>query len=71
MTYFLSDNVYKALKWTGLVACPVIATFYGVCAPLWGWPMPDAVVTTINAAGVAIGGLIGYSEITARESVDD
>lgn len=66
MNYFLPDEVYNVLKWVGLVVCPVLATFYGVCAPLWGWPMPEAVVTTINAVGVAIGGLIGISAASAK-----
>ena len=68
MDYILPDKAYDVLKWVGLVVCPVLATFYGVCAPLWGWPMPEAVVTTINAVGVAIGGLIGISHVSAKES---
>ena len=54
------------MKWIGLVVCPALATFYGVDAPLWGWPAPENVVTTINAIGVLIGALIGYSAITAK-----
>ena len=57
----MTNNRCKTL----LIACPALATFYGVVAPLWGWPSPDAVVTTINAIGVLIGALIGYSAITA------
>ena len=67
MNYFLPDKPYKVLKWTGLIACPAIATFYGVCAPLWGWPAPEAVVTTVNAAGVCVGVLIGASHASATE----
>jgi hypothetical protein len=67
MEYILPDKVYKVLKWVGLIACPAIATFYGVAAPLWGWPSPEATVTTINALGVLIGALIGVSHITAKE----
>ena len=65
--YFLPDKIYNALKWLGLIACPAFATFYGVCAPLWNWPAPESVVTTINAIGVLIGALIGYSAITAAK----
>ena len=68
MEYKLPDNLYNILKWVGLIACPAIATFYGVVAPLWGWPAPESVVTTINAIGVLIGALIGYSAITARDT---
>lgn len=67
MEYKLPDKVYDVLKWVGLIACPALAAFYGVVAPLWGWPAPEAVVTTINAFGVLIGALIGYSAVTAKE----
>lgn len=67
MDYKLPNNIYDILKWAGLIACPALATFYGVVAPLWGWPAPEAVVTTINAVGVLIGALIGYSAITAKD----
>jgi hypothetical protein len=70
MQYKLPDGVYNWLKWAGLIACPALATFYGVVAPLWGWPAPESVVTTINAIGVLIGALIGYSAITAKEPGD-
>lgn len=71
MEYKLPDNLYNILKWVGLIACPALATFYGVVAPLWGWPNPEAVVTTINAIGVLIGALIGYSAITAKGYTDE
>lgn len=66
-TYFLPDNVYQILKWLGLIACPALATFVGVVGPVWGMPMVDATVTTINALGLLIGALIGASAITAKE----
>ena len=67
MNYKLNDKVYEVLKWVGLIACPALATFYGVVAPLWGLPNVEAVVTTINAVGVLIGALIGYSALTATD----
>lgn len=70
MRYWLPDGLYDILKWLGLIACPALATFYGVCAPLWGWPQPQAVVTTINAVGVLIGALIGASALTATKPAD-
>lgn len=70
MNYKLPDNLYTILKWVGLIACPALATFYGVVAPLWGLPCVEAVVTTINAFGVLIGALIGYSAITASPTVE-
>ena len=63
--YLLPDKAYNVLKWAGLIACPAVAAFYGVAAPLWGWPAPEAVVATINAAGVLIGALIGASHVKA------
>ena len=70
VNYFLPDKAYDVLKWIGLVACPALATWYGVCAPLWGWPAPDAVVATINAIGLLIGALIGASHVTATYGGD-
>lgn len=71
MEYKLPDKLYNVLKWLGLIACPALATFYGVVAPLWGWHAPESVVTTINAIGVLIGALIGYSAITAKGYDDE
>lgn len=71
MNYKLPNRLYDVLKWIGLIACPALATFYGVVAPLWGWPSPDNVVTTINAIGVLIGALIGYSALTATGRMND
>ena len=71
MNYKLPNEWYDVLKWIGLICCPALATFYGVVAPRWGWPAPENVVTTINAVGVLIGALIGYSAITATSEVDE
>lgn len=65
-TYLLNDKVYEVLKWAGLIAFPAIATFIGVIGAVWGWHDTDAIVTTLNAIGVLIGGLIGVSHATAK-----
>ena len=70
MEYQLPDKLYTILKWVGLIACPALATFYGVVAPLWDLPNVEAVVTTINAFGVLIGALIGYSALTATDKTE-
>ena len=70
MEYILPENVYKTMKWVGLILCPALATFVGVVGPVWGWPSVDAWVTTINATGLLIGSVIGVSQITAKESDD-
>lgn len=66
--YKLPSGAYEALKWLGLIACPALATFVGAVGPVWGMQGCDAVVTTINAVGVLVGALIGYSAATAREA---
>ena len=66
--YKIPETAYKVLKWAGLIACPAVATFVGVVGPVWGMPNVDAIVTTINAVGVCIGALIGYSAATAKEA---
>ena len=66
--YLLSDNVYKILKWVGLIAIPALATFVGVVGPLWGLPNTDAIVQTITAIGILIGALIGASEVKAAST---
>ena len=72
-TYFLPDDVYQALKWTGLIALPAIAAFIGVIAPVWGWPdgLSNALVVTFNAAGVLVGALIGVSQLKAKGGDED
>ena len=69
--YFLSDKLYTILKWTALIAFPSIATFIGVIGAVWGWAGTDAIVTTINAAGVLIGALIGASAVTSKQVTSD
>lgn len=68
--YLLPDKVYLACKWVGLIACPALATFVGVVGPVWGMPYVDATVTTINAAGLLIGALIGASQVSAMGKAD-
>lgn len=70
MKYLLPEKAYQALKWLGLIAAPAIGLFYAVVAPKWGWPMPEAVQTTLDALGVLIGTLIGVSQATAEEVPD-
>ena len=65
--YIINDKLYHVLKWLGLIACPAIATFIGAVFPAWGIPNADAIVLTLNAAGVLIGALIGVSAATSRQ----
>lgn len=68
--YLLPDKVYIALKWTGLVLMPALATLIGAVGPAWGMPKVDAVVLTINAIGTFIGVCIGASQISAMGRVE-
>jgi hypothetical protein len=65
--YFIPDNVYAVLKWVGLIALPATAAFVGAVGPAWGWQNVDAIVLTLNSAGVLVGALIGTSAATARQ----
>lgn len=62
--YIIPFKVYSYLKWIGLIACPAIATFLGVLGPAWHISL-DPWVTTINATGLLIGALLGYSQGSA------
>lgn len=68
--YFLPGGLYQILKWVGLIACPAVATFIGAVLPAWGIPNVDAIVLTLNSAGVLIGALIGVSAATSKQADD-
>lgn len=65
--YIIPNNLYQVLKWVGLIALPAFAAFVGAVGPAWGWPNVDAIVLTLNAAGVLIGALIGVSAATSKQ----
>lgn len=65
MDYLLPDWLYQILKWLGLIALPAIGVFVSVVGPAWRLPCVDQIVTTLNAAGVLIGVLIGASQMSA------
>lgn len=66
-----SDDVYRVLKWLGLIAFPALATFYGVIGKVWSIPYTAEVVTTITAIGTLIGALIGVSTVNYNKGKDD
>ena len=57
----LSDRTYDILKWIALICIPALASFYAVCAGVWGWPFADEVSRTANALGALLGALLGLS----------
>lgn len=71
--YFLPEQAYAALKWLGLIALPAIAVFVGTVGQAWGMgaELSNALVTTLNAAGVLVGVLIGASQATSKEEGED
>lgn len=66
-----SDDVYRVLKWLGLIAFPALATFYGVIGKVWSIPYTAEVVTTITAIGTLIGALIGVSTVNYNKGKEE
>ena len=73
MDYIISDKLYKALKWAGVIVFPALATFVGTVAPAWGMEpaLSDAIVTTLNAVGTLMGAVLVVSAATAKPSEGD
>lgn len=66
MRYIIPDKLYDILKWVAWLAVPSLATLLGTVGSVWGWPHTTAIVTTVTAIGVFIGGLIGVSAATGK-----
>ena len=66
----LNDNVYKVLKWLGLIVLPAIATLVKAVFPVWELPYADAIATTCTALGVFVGTLIGVSQANMKPELD-
>ena len=66
MDYLLPDNVYRVLKWVGLIVLPALATLLGAVGTAWGWPHLTAIVTTVTAIGTFVGALIGASNASGK-----
>ena len=74
MTYIVPEQIYQVLKWVGLIALPALAVFVSTVGQAWGLDAGtlNAVVATLNAAGVLVGALLGISQATGKpESGDD
>ena len=70
--WLIPGRVYDVFKWVGLLVLPTCAWLFGTVGPAWGWEHVDAVVLTLNAAGTAIGAVIGASAISAwKGGADD
>ena len=68
MTYIVPEQIYQVLKWAGLIALPAIAVFVSTVGQAWGLDpgLSNAIVTTLNAAGVLVGALLGISQATGK-----
>lgn len=65
MTYWLPSGVYDVLKWLALIGLPAIGVFYSALAGIWSLPGANEVASTLQVVGLAIGTIIGVSEIGA------
>ena len=65
MTYWLPSGVYDILKWLALIGLPAIGVFYSALAGIWNLPGANEVARTLQVVGLAIGTVIGVSEISA------
>ena len=68
MKYIIPDGIYQILKWAGLIALPALAVFVSTVGQAWGLDAGtlNAVVATLNAAGVLVGALLGISQATGK-----
>lgn len=71
MRYKLPDGIYDILKWVGLALLPALGVLVATVGKAWGFPYVEPTVITIDALGVFIATIIGYSAITAEEVTDD
>lgn len=65
----LNDNVYKVLKWLGLIVLPAIATLVKAVFPAWGLPYADAIAITCTALGTFIGTIICVSSANLKSEM--
>lgn len=63
--YVLPDGWYNVLKWVGLALLPAMGVLVATVGKAWGIPCIEQIVITIDAIGVFIATIIGYSQITA------
>ena len=65
----LNDNVYKVLKWLGLIVLPAIATLVKAVFPVWELPYADAIAITCTALGTFIGTIICVSSANLKSEI--
>lgn len=58
----MSNSVYDALKWIGLIAVPVI-TFLTALVNIWNIPYGDQIIATLAAIDVLIGAIVTIAKV--------
>lgn len=61
-TPILTNKLYDALVWVAQVFLPAAAVFYTSLGSIWGLPNVVAVVATITATDLFLGGLLKISK---------
>ncbi len=69
--YILPDKAYAALKWTGLIVCPALATFVLTVGGAVGWQDAQTAAVIVTAVGTFIGAIIGVSAVAGGEADED
>lgn len=63
--YWMSSEVYTALKWAGLAALPTLSWVYQTLAAVWSLPYANEISATLGILGTCIAVLIGASSLAA------
>lgn len=65
---FLSDQIYKGLKFLSQIFLPALGTLYFALAGIWDLPSADQVVGTVVAVDTFLGVLLGISTAAYNKS---
>lgn len=64
--YWLPEGVYQGCKWAAAVALPLVGVVYTTLATVWPLPAAPQVAVTAQVAALALGVLIGASQLTKQ-----
>ena len=73
MKYWLSNEIYDAIKFIVTVILPAVSVLYAGLAGIWGWPFADEVTRTIAVVYTFLCAIMGISSYTAKPdtSIDE
>lgn len=66
----LNDKVYDVLKWVVILLLPTLGQLYKSLASVWGWPLAAEISDTIELITVALGVILGISQINYAKQGD-